>query len=205
MNCAEWEERIALYAGGDLAAAEAAAVELHLAGCSGCREFSGGLRQSMALVAEAGREEIAEGHFAAVRARVMAQVQARRRRRWAWIGGLAATAVAVLAAIVAIRPGRLTELPIVAVRVPPAPLRIAGPLAGARGSVPSTRGPVPSRDRKGAVPPNHAPPQRQLPPPKLVANPEPPQVSEPLVVKLITDDPNVVIYWIADRRGDSDR
>jgi hypothetical protein len=29
-------------------------------------------------------------------------------------------------------------------------------------------------------------------------------VVEPLVVKLITNDPDVVIYWIADRKGDEE-
>jgi hypothetical protein len=30
----------------------------------------------------------------------------------------------------------------------------------------------------------------------------PPPLVEPLVVKLVTDDPDIVIYWIADRKGD---
>ena len=38
MNCKDWEERIALQAGGDLTLEEAAAVDHHLADCAQCRE-----------------------------------------------------------------------------------------------------------------------------------------------------------------------
>jgi hypothetical protein len=38
---------------------------------------------------------------------------------------------------------------------------------------------------------------RKAPPSAPVSAPEKPP-AEPLVVKLLTDDPNVIIYWIAD-------
>ena len=52
MNCAEWEERIALHAGGDLAPGEAAEVERHLAECAGCQVFWSGMRESLAVLRE---------------------------------------------------------------------------------------------------------------------------------------------------------
>ena len=48
MNCLDWEERIALYAGGDLTGAEAAEVERHVADCAGCQVFWSGLRETLA-------------------------------------------------------------------------------------------------------------------------------------------------------------
>ena len=36
MSCAIWEERVALFAGGDLETGEAAAVERHLNQCAAC-------------------------------------------------------------------------------------------------------------------------------------------------------------------------
>ncbi len=37
MNCVEWEARVALHAGGDLAGANAMGVERHLGECSACQ------------------------------------------------------------------------------------------------------------------------------------------------------------------------
>jgi hypothetical protein len=96
--------------------------------------------------------------------------------QWAWSFGLAA-AVAALLVMLALRPGRTPErrAPAVAVNHP---LAIVA-------SVPVV-----------APPP---PPRRVAP---RVVRPIVPDAldPEPLIVKLQTDDPNVVIYWIADRK-----
>jgi hypothetical protein len=43
------------------------------------------------------------------------------------------------------------------------------------------------------------PPRQQKPPRPVVAPSEPqPQVT----IKLLTDDPNVIIYWLGDEKGD---
>jgi Putative zinc-finger len=188
MNCAEWEERIALHAGRDLAASEAAVVDLHLAACAECRGFHEGLRQSMDVLLEAHREPIDAAHFAAVRARVMARIPAQPRWRWAWLGGLAAAAAVVLLAL-ALRPVRVPEPPRVAVRIPPAAvIRRAGE-SPAPPALPALRRARPVRRAVGREP--RPPLERAAPRPAV--RPE-----QPLVVKLITNDPNVVIYWIAD-------
>ena len=49
MNCVEWETRVALYAGGDLAGADAMDVERHLEECSACQSLSSGVRESLAV------------------------------------------------------------------------------------------------------------------------------------------------------------
>jgi len=84
MNCRDWEERIALHAGGDLPPAEAAAVERHLRECAGCQVLASGLKQSLALLKEAHDQPLPAAHFSAVRARVVAQLEQKRRPLWAW-------------------------------------------------------------------------------------------------------------------------
>src|ERR1700690_3880044 len=94
MNCREWEEAIALYAGGDLDERRRLAVEGHLGGCAGCQIFASGILECMEALRAAHQEEIAAPHFAAVRARVLAKLQPLPwwRRRWLPIAAMAAVA-----------------------------------------------------------------------------------------------------------------
>ena len=172
MNCTDWEERLALYAGGDLAAEQAAEVERHLADCAGCQMFASGLRASLELL-EGAHEEVPEpAHFAAVRYRVRAQLERERRPLWrrAWAYGFAAVAAALLVAV-AVRPSRwVAPLPpqVAMVQPPAAPLPSVAPR------------------------PVHV---RRKPHPKV-------EPGEPVMVRLVTDNPDVVIYWIAERKGE---
>lgn len=168
MNCGDWEERIALYAGGDLAGAEARAVERHVAECAGCQLLLSGLRESLGVLREAHGEPLEAAHFAAVRARVLGELECGRAGRWrqAWVCAMAAAAAVLLIAV----------WPRMAVPMPPAP---AAP-AVARFE-PAART-VRPRPRKVAV-------QEEEP-------------AEPMVVKLLTNDPNVVIYWITSSKGE---
>jgi hypothetical protein len=164
MNCAEWKERVALYAGGDLVEAD---VELHLAECEDCRAFCAGIRQTLDALRDEHRSDIAAAEFAAVRSRVIAEIERGRRvwQRLAWASGVGIAAAAALLAVF-VRPAPLpAPPPRVAVSVPSVELvrSVEGPLAVAR--------------------PNAAPPRHGR---------------EPIVVKLQTADPNIVIYWIAD-------
>jgi hypothetical protein len=106
MNCRE--ERIALFAGGDLPAVEAAEVERHVADCARCQVLLSGLRESLALLQEAHGDTVEPGHFAAVRARVMSQIRSSRRPWWreAWVYGLVAAAAMGLLVAVSPRPAR---------------------------------------------------------------------------------------------------
>jgi len=180
MNCRDWEERIALHAGGDLPPAEAAEVEQHLRECAGCQVLASGLKQSLALLKEAHDEPLAAAHFSAVRARVVAELEQKRRPLWrrAWSFGLAAAVVAVLV-MLALQPGQ----------------RLPQPLSNVRGSdVSEPRTLESGMGRK--LPPPHRRVARRVVLPTVPDTPDP----EPLIVKLQTDDPNVVIYWIADRK-----
>jgi len=162
MNCVEWEERVALYAGGDLVEAD---VEQHLEVCEGCRQFCAGLRETLADLREEHQSEIDAAEFTSVRSRVIAEIRRERRvwKRLAWVSGVGIAAA--LAVGVWLQPGPLPAPPSrVAARIPAAQLVR---------SVEAT----PVR-RPAAVASRHK--------------------REPIVVKLQTADPNIVIYWIAD-------
>lgn len=182
MSCGDWEERIALRAGGDLGQEEAAAVDHHLAECAQCRETAAAYGWGLDLLRETHGEPIPEAHFAAVRARVLAELGRERRpvwrRPWAW--ALAAAVAAVLVAWVAV-PVRQPTPRIATARQAAsviAPIVSEPPAAGTPAAKPARV----ARVRRSPV-------NRQ---------PETRSTEEALLVKLYTDDPNVIIYWIAD-------
>jgi hypothetical protein len=111
MNCVEWEERVAMHAGGDVAGAGALEVERHLAECSACQMLWSGIRESLAVLREAHAELPTAAHFTAVRSRVIAELErgARPWHRLAWISG--AAALAVLALVLARVPARVSPAP----------------------------------------------------------------------------------------------
>jgi anti-sigma factor RsiW len=168
MNCFDWEERIALYAGGDLGPAEAQAVERHVAECAGCQLLLSGLRESLSLVREAHVEGVDAAHFAAVRARVLSELERGLAHRWrfGWVYALAAAAIVMLVAMWPRPEQRMV------VAMPPAPI------APVVARVPIPAGPLhlETRERTDA---------------------------ETVIVKLETDDPDVVIYWIAETKGET--
>jgi len=189
MNCSNWEERIALYAGGDLQAQETADVDRHLADCEGCRDFAAGLKESLQLMRSIHEEPVAEAHFAAVRARVMGELEGSRLPWWrsAWAYGFSAAALALFL-ILTLVPRRRVERPIRAEAV-----REQGIPAIRRDVAPA---PAPLH----RVHPVHAV-RHQRPLPILPVS-VPPDPGPPAVVKMLTDDPDVVIYWITDNSGE---
>jgi hypothetical protein len=122
MNCADWEARVALHAGGDLTGAKAAEVEQHLGECSACQLLWSGVRESLSELRAAHEQLPGPAHFTAVRGRVMAELErsARPWRRLARICGVAA--VTALLMVLALRPGReVPQPPRLLARIPPAP------------------------------------------------------------------------------------
>lgn len=180
MNCKDWEERVALHVGGDLAAADAAAVDRHLAECAGCHMLWAGIKESLEMLQGAHAEAEAPGIYTAVRGRVLAELAVRNvwwRRGWFVSLAPAVLAAAVVAMVVGLAnwPGPKVEMPpprVVAV-IPPAPSAQALRAVLAR--------PLPHKPRVVAA--------------EQAGKPQPRQ---PLMVRLVTDDPNVIIYWIAD-------
>lgn len=179
MNCKDWEERVALYAGGDLGPALESEVKRHLAECAGCRDDARGMEDTLALLRSAHNDPIAAGRYTAVRAGVVARLAREPRpwRRWVWTAGLAA-GLAVAAVLVTPQPAKKPNATVAAVRradAPPVAVRPAEPVVQ-------------------TVRPRRRSPRRTVAP----------RQGEPLVVKLITNDPDVVIYWIADRKGENE-
>jgi hypothetical protein len=164
MNCNEWEEKVGLYAGGDLTPVDGRAVEAHLAECAGCQLLLSGLRQTLELAREAHGNPIDAAHYAAVRARVLAELREAPARRWrfAWVYAMAA-AVVVLGLMMWPRP----ELRL-ALQSPHAPT------APAIAKV-------------------------ELRPPALRSV----QPGEPILMQIQTDNPDVVIYWMTETKGET--
>ena len=180
MNCKEWEERIALYAGGDVTPAETASVEKHMADCAQCRSFAAKLREQLSMLRAVHDEPIADAHFTALRTRVLSELNRVQpdwwRRRWIYAAGVAG--IAILAILVA--PRHRIEAP--------RPPQVAIQPAPEKASV-----------ADAAVNPAVRPLVRHTRPRRLVASRAPvgpPEPADPMVIKLMTNDPDVVIYWI---------
>jgi hypothetical protein len=134
--------------------------------------------RTVEFLREVHQERLDEAHYAAVRARVLERVQPRPRRLfWPVWAAASLVAVAVGAWIWVISVGQVGQ----AIRLPSAGQGPAPPIAG-------TKAP-----EMAAVAPKPKPKRAH----RLEKTP-----AEPLLVKLVTDDPDVVIYWIADPKGD---
>jgi anti-sigma factor RsiW len=173
MSCPKFELPIALYVENDLAEAEARVVEAHLDACDGCRVFAGEMRQSQGMLKALRSEFVEDFVFDEVRARTLDGIS-RDRKAVAW-GRYAIAAGLVLALLAGwmwrARPGAKLDLP------PMAAVTARPPFEQAKAS------PIAHPARKLA--------RRRAPSFK----------AEPLVVKMITDDPDVVIYWLVDQNG----
>jgi hypothetical protein len=151
--------------------------------------------ETLELLREAHRAAIPEAHFTAVRARVLSQLAAERRpwRRGFWPYGFVAAAVAamLLAALV----GRTPWSARVPLDPPFARPSRSHALAGPTRASAADQGvrPTSAVGRRKRLPHNAAPAAY-----RVIGPPDP----RPLVVKLLTDDPNIVIYWIASIKGE---
>ena len=189
MNCAGFEKLIALDAEGDLPAAKADSVADHLRTCSHCRTFAQELHTSQSLLKDLRQETVDEAALQAVRRGVLnrlpAEIPAAPWGLWRFALGAAMAAAIILAVVVFRHPSRAPgrdsarqqkELPsLEAEQQTPAP--------------PSLPMRLPQRAR--AERPRHAHAA-------INRNSEAPRHPEPLTVKLLTNNPNVVIYWQVD-------
>jgi hypothetical protein len=159
MNCPDWEQ-------------DSAEFREHSKVCEHCREFA----ENAAAMRDL---EVPPAAFAAVRQRVLSEIQAKKQRSvwWGWPAVTAAACVAILC-VAYLLPSPQRPAPLVARKDPP---RIEWPLVQ----------PVSRRVQ-------HKSSGRSL------AQAGPVRKSEPLaVIKMLTDDPNVIIIWLVDQKGDS--
>jgi hypothetical protein len=178
VTCPEYEPLVALQLTGDLGdRGVALQVERHLEECAACRELLEDLRASQAMLRELPAADPA--FLAAVRTEVLARVGKKRCAMWAWaVPCAAALATAFLVARLGVTPQKPAPVPIV---------RMPQPLANTARSeaAPVVRGQPPAQIRRGR--------RRRS---RIEAG------APPLVVKMLTDDPNIVIIWLVDQPGD---
>ena len=173
MTCAEREGRLALLAGDEV---EDADLERHVAGCAVCAAFVEDLREIRGLLAATpvtGEHALADG----MRASVMSSLRRRRVVITSAAIGCVAASLLVLAFLTALlRP--VADMPVAS--RPPRPPQL----------LPAERPVIVSL--VSAVSPRVAKARARLPRRRSTTP------AEPVVVKLLTDDPNVVIVWITD-------
>lgn len=179
MNCEQARDLAALAASGDVTTEERSALAAHNAGCGECRAEADAYAELCGQLAAMRGESAPEYVYAAVRTRVVAQIGERRRPHWvaAW-STLAAVVACSVVTIVALR----DRAPIVT--QPPGKYAVPATVAALSTEAPAIVAPslrhrVRERVVRAAVQ----------------------EASDPLVVQMFTDDPDVVIYWIADARG----
>jgi len=211
MTCTRWHRLIALEVGGDLDPRRSRGLEKHLEGCATCRDLSEELRSQREELLRLDRDAVGGVILGSVRHAVLADPADRRRplfqlpaggRRLAFAG---VAAVILVVSVVVLRQGATPSQPIVAERSMPT-------------SVPApTVAPIPSPNTDVIVaPPKAMPPPAPVEPGPLrlarsdLSNrgPEtailPSAPTEPMTVKILTDDPDVVIYWIVEPKGDKE-
>jgi len=186
MNCERLEKLIALWVEGDLEIGEARRIEAHLDECGACREFAAALKESQLGVKNL-RDEAADSlTLERVRSRVLEQISTGQRSPrwffgWAWGYALAGVLAVLAGGVILWRSHVPRDIPKPEVQ-------------SAALTEPLPNLPVPAP----AKPPKRRRVQRR---PQVDAVKQPPAASEPLMVKLFTDDPNVVIIWLVDRNG----
>ena len=175
MNCARWKIDIALYAGSDLPANRLGGAIAHLEACAECRALLDDLRAGQTLLSELEDEAIEDAMAANVRRRVLARLPVEQARTAHGYWAWALAAAVLLAAILTL-PWRMEKQAPLA-RVENAPPKVAE----APPAVAKAQRPVARRHHRAK-----------------------PQPSEPLLVQLVTDDPNIVIYWLVDPKPQGD-
>lgn len=149
-------------------------VEQHLSRCPACRELLEDLRASQASLKEL--TSVDPAFLSAVRSEVLGKIENPRLRRWPLV-----LASAIAAALI--------------LTIPVVPRKPASSGGGADSLVP---GRPPSRTAAIA----QATPRAKRIRPRRRPRITPSAPAEPLVVKMLTDDPNIVIIWLVDRTGD---
>jgi len=174
MNCPDWEEQIA-------SEIESKELAEHMQACERCREFARELEENRKALAEV---TIPAAAFDAVRLRVRSEIQAKKRRTawWAW-SAVAAAACAAILCVLLILPDK---------KIPSAPN--APHIAAKTPNIERTPAYVPAVVRHPRV--------RHVNSGRLAVKTAPARQSDPLVVKMLTDDPNVIIIWLVNEKGD---
>lgn len=196
MSCRDFEQQIALYVGDDLSSSERDRTEAHLRECSSCRALAEDIRESQAIF-KSMRQDIPDAAaFAQLRERVTGDVG--RLGSMSWLerflfGGLGrkAALAGLVLAIGGFATFRLTQpetaspRSLTVVESNTTPPRILS--TRVYESQPPAAPPAPKRVR------------RSTPKTEVDASGD---RAEQVPMKFLTDDPNIIIYWLVDEKGD---
>jgi anti-sigma factor RsiW len=165
-----------LYVERDLPESEVCLLERHLEACPDCREFAAEMRESQAALKSLRTDFGEEAVFGEIRVEVLSRLSVPRKTA-AW----PRYAVAAML-LVGLCAGWLWYTrPAASLAFPPRIAAIASPPVTPTSALPQRVHPARVRRHR--------------------ARPAPAFRSEPLVVKIVTDDPQVVIYWLVDQNG----
>jgi len=206
-KCGFSEERLALFVEDDVAPAERGEIETHLAQCAECREFAAELQESQTIFKSIREDIVTPLALTEVRGRVLAGIESSwmlrlERLLFAGLRWRYALAGLVFVLMVSALYQRLS---------PPDTGGVPEPTSHQAREGRSVATPPPALtspaapDKAPTQPPllsqegNKRPRMRKPQPAPAVAQPakEPRQV----LVKLLTDDPNIVIYWLIDEKN----
>ncbi|RMG55772.1 MAG: hypothetical protein D6723_01950 [Acidobacteria bacterium] len=227
MSCRRWERMMALYIGGELSPWRERRVERHLRSCSTCRSFIRDLEDMRGALHSLRGEPVDHRVLEGIRRSVLAEMAAHQSaqtsahgpgilRRWPWPVGLAGVVLVVVAATLVFFQWSRTEVEVSEsprVRDTGAssgsPARLGKPsmptLSARKDSAPPPNARI-ARTRRASESPRTGPPHAGRPPLKIPddesTTAEPPSGSDQLVVKLVTENPDIVIYWLVDREGE---
>ena len=193
MFCRDFERLVALHVEGDLQESEQHRVDAHLRACASCRELAEDLKESQSVFKSLRQDVPDRGMLSSVRARVLNDVAGMGSGGWferILFGGLrqkatlAGIALTIVGGSVLWFSQRL-EAPV----APPPPIAFSTPVVPKSEPLPQSvsRPPAPRasvRRTRPAIAPTAEEPHEQL------------------TIKLLTDDPNVIIYWLFDGKGD---
>ena len=212
MNCTSYESLIALLVEGDLGDSDRLRVEKHLKSCTGCRELLSELQESQSTFKALRQGVVNSGALSEVRARVLSDV-----------GDLEPAPAWVVAAHRLFFAGLRRRTAIAGVCL--GALLLGG--VGLRWTHREAQ-PVPTHEAPVAIAEVHQPPvnlnvnRNTVEEPTFVnpvkVTPKPrkhrAEVSEPdnriaahtetvqIPIKFVTDDPNIIIYWLPSDKGD---
>ena len=191
MTCTYSENDIALYVEGDLAPAKAGEVQMHLLTCDVCKELAADLWESQASLKSLRQDTVSTAALSAVRARVLGEIRERRSKwrwgRWVYSFAGAAFVVALVIGVASQIRRKASDPQIAKVDVPSLPAVVL--------ETPSA--PAAEKDNHTGT----ATPKRSKRAVRRIEVPSSAEPARPLVVKLLTDDPNVVIYWLLDKEN----
>lgn len=207
MNCSRWQRLVALSVSGDLEAREAQRLDAHLDDCASCRELLDQLMGDRVSLRTADAEAGGMAELGSIRGEVMARID---ERPATWLPGrpalmAAVAAVVVVGALAVLMPwgGDPGEVRLVENELPDAaPVAEADPSASERPEPEPEVAPGPTVQEPAEaepvvpVPPAEARETVQSTAPLRMA------AAEPMTMKILTDDPEVVIYWIVEVKGD---